>query len=309
MVHTKNSTVQLLTIEVGEYLKKLDDVVGTYTKSEVAIVFDSENRWGIDFVSAMSKNNRNYVETCINHYKPFWENSINCDVIDSDCDFDKYKLVIAPMLYMIKPGIAEKIEKYVKNGGNIVFTYVSGWVDENDLCFLGGFPGGILKDVFGIWDEELDSLRPDDYNIVKAINNKQYKAIDYCELIHANTADVLATYTMDFYKNMPALTCNNYGKGKAYYIAFRDTGEFLTDTYNAIIDELGIKRNIKSLPYNVTAHTREDENNIYLFVENYNDESKNIVLDTKYTDVINQTEVSGEITLPQFGIKILKKSK
>lgn len=305
----ENTRVFRDVAQVGDYLKKLDDVVGTYTTSEVAIVFDSENRWGIDFVSAMSKNNRNYVETCINHYKPFWENAVNCDVIDSDCDFSKYKLVVAPMLYMIKPGVAEKIEKYVKDGGNIVFTYVSGWVDENDLCFLGGFPGGILKDVFGIWDEELDSLRPEDYNIVKSNDGKEYKAIDYCELIHANTANVLATYSMDFYKDMPALTCNSYGKGKAYYIAFRDTGDFLTDLYKKIINELDIKKNLVNTPYNVTAHTREDEHSIYMFIENYCDSSREITLDTEYEDMINGGKVSGTAKLPQYGIMILKKSK
>ena len=58
-----------------------------------------------------------------------------------DADFSKYKLVIAPMLYMVKPGVAERINDFVRNGGNFVTTYFSGIVNENDLCFLGGFPG------------------------------------------------------------------------------------------------------------------------------------------------------------------------
>ncbi len=31
-----------------------------------------------------------------------------------DCDFSKYKLLIAPMLYMVRPGVAERIEEFLK---------------------------------------------------------------------------------------------------------------------------------------------------------------------------------------------------
>ena len=41
-------------------------------------------------------------------------------------------------------------------------TYASGYVDENQLCYLGGFPGGVLKDVYGIISEEIDTLYPSD---------------------------------------------------------------------------------------------------------------------------------------------------
>ncbi|MGM8317348.1 beta-galactosidase trimerization domain-containing protein, partial [Clostridium perfringens] len=87
------------------------------------------------------------------------------DVINMDCDFSKYKVVVAPMLYMVRPGVGERLEEFVKNGGTLVTTYWSGIVDENDLCFLGGFPGP-LKKVTGIWAEELDALYDEDVNYV-----------------------------------------------------------------------------------------------------------------------------------------------
>jgi beta-galactosidase len=57
------------------------------------------------------------------------------------------------MLYMLKEGTAERIEQFVQNGGTFVATYWSGIVNENDLVFLGGFPGGLRK-TLGIWSEE-----------------------------------------------------------------------------------------------------------------------------------------------------------
>ena len=37
------------------------------------------------------------------------------------------------------------MKQFVEQGGTLVTTYVTGYVDETDLCFLGGFPGNDLK--------------------------------------------------------------------------------------------------------------------------------------------------------------------
>lgn len=306
----ENTRVFKEVSHVGGILKQLDEVVGTYTPTETAVIFDWENRWAIDDMLALSESTRKPDETVKSHYFPFWEDGINVDVIDSTYSFDGYKLIVAPMLYMIKPGVAEKIERFVKDGGTIVFTYVSGWVDDNDLCFLGGFPGGVLKDVFGIWSEETDTLYPHDSNVVTDKNGNSYKAVDYCEVIHPSTAETLAKFEEDYYAGMPALTCNSYGKGKAYYIAFRDTGDFLKDFYRGIIKDLEIKRAIDTdLPHGVTAHTREDESKKYIFLENYNDYPEEIILDKEYEVLLTGKKISGKVKLDKFGSLILKDKK
>lgn len=58
---------------------------------------------------------------------------------------------------MIKPGVAEKIKEFTRNGGIFITTYFSRIVNENDLCFMGGFPGP-LREILGIWAEEIECL-------------------------------------------------------------------------------------------------------------------------------------------------------
>ncbi len=296
--------------DLGETLEKLSDVAGTNATSEVAVIFEWENRWAINDMQGMSTEDKKYNQTCVDHYVPFWNRGINVDVISSEDDFSKYKLVIAPMLYMVKSGIPEKVEEFVKNGGNVVFTYASGWVDENDLCYLGGFPGGKLKDVCGIWAEEIDTLYPGESNAVETTDGKSYKAVDYCELIHANEAKVLATYKEDFYKGMPAATVNCYGKGKAYYVAFRDCGDFLEQFYGDIAEDLSLAREIANeLPEGVTVHTREDDKYVYAFIENYTTEAKTVNLLYSYEDVLTGTAISGEKEIKSYETLILKRNK
>lgn len=310
----ENTRVFRDVAEVGKVLEKLDKVVGTTVRPEVAIIYDWGNRWAMEDAQAIRRDKVNYQFTCEQHYKTFWQQGIPVDVINMDCDFSKYKLLIAPMLYMVRPGVAERIEEFVASGGTFVTTYWSGIVDENDLCFLGGFPGPLRK-VTGIWSEEIDALYDHDVNFVVPVSgnplnlNKEYKAIELCDLIHAETAEVLATYKCDFYEGRPALTVNKFGDGKAYYIAFRSDFDFLSDFYKQLIKDLNISKVLDTeLPEGVTAQKRSDGENDYIFIMNFSPEERKVILpDESFTDMLEGNKVEGEITLPGYGVRILER--
>ena len=310
----ENTRVFRDVAEVGKVLEKLDKVVGTTVRPEVAIIYDWENRWAMEDAQAIRRERVNYQFTCEQHYKTFWQEGIPVDVINMDCDFSKYKLLIAPMLYMVRPGVAERIEEFVASGGTFVTTYWSGIVDENDLCFLGGFPGPLRK-VTGIWSEEIDALYDHDVNFAVPVDGnelnlrKEYKAMELCDLIHAETAEVLATYKCDFYEGRPALTVNKFGDGKAYYIAFRSGLDFLSDFYKQLIKDLNISRVLDTeLPEGVTAQKRSDGENDYIFIMNFSPEEKKVKLpEGSFIDLLDGNKVEGEITLSGYGVRILER--
>ena len=313
-VGNENTRVFRDVADVGKILEKLDDVVGTTVRPEVAVIYDWENRWAIDDAQGPRREKKDYQLTCERHYKAFWKRGIPVDVINMDCDFSRYKLLIAPMLYMVRPGVAERMEKFVESGGTLIVTYWSGIVDENDLCFLGGFPGPLRK-VTGIRSEEIDALYDEDYNYAVFDKDnplkleKEYKTVELCDLIHAETAKVLATYKEDFYAGRPALTVNEFGKGKCYYIAFRSGDDFLSDFYGRLIEDLDIQRVLDiDLPEGVTVQKRSDGDNDFIFVMNFAGDQRTVDLgDEELTDMIDGGQVKGEITLPAYGLRILKR--
>jgi beta-galactosidase len=173
------------------------------------------------------------------------------------------------MLYMLRPGVAEAVNAFVERGGTLVATYASGYVDENDRTYLGGFPGP-LRGTLGVWAEEIDALYPDDRNAI-AWNGTEYEAFDLCELIHAEGAEVLGSYASDFYAGRPALTVNRRGEGKAYFIAARTGLDFLADFYRTVLDESGVERVLDAdLPTGVTAQVRTDGDTDHVFILNCN---------------------------------------
>lgn len=311
----ENTRVFRDVAQVGADLARLDGVIGSTVKPDVAIILDWENRWAIDGMAGLGvSERRGYVETCLAHYVPFWKRGVAVDVIPEWADFSSYKLLVAPMLYMLQPGVAERIEAFVAGGGTLVTTYWSGIVDENDLVFLGGWPGGGLRKVLGIWDEETDTLRPDERNQVAPVEGNPlglsgaYEARDYFALIHAEGAQVLATYGSDFYAGRPALTVNRYGQGQAYYMASRNDGRFLDDFYGRLAADLDLLRALPvDLPQGVSAQLREGDGKRYIFVMNFNPEPVSVALDGQsYQGLLSGQPVSGRLDLPGFGVEVLE---
>lgn len=295
---TEDTRVFKAVQSTGEFLKKIDEVCGTIVRSEVAIVYDPENYWALSDCQGYLQHNKGYFETLYSYHKYFWENAINCDVISPKDDMSRYKLVIAPMLYMTDEETIDNLSKYVENGGTLYATYIFGVVNGIDLCHLGGIPGGKLKEVFGLTVEETDTSYPDQHNEV-VYYGKRFKTKDFCDVLKYVLAMPLGHYANDYYAHTPAYTVNEYGKGKAYYQAFRSDDDFIKTAFNELIEALSIKRNAIT-PEGVTAHTRCDGEHEFLFIENYTDKVKEIPNP-------DPTSPDNKIYLPPRSVKVLKK--
>lgn len=295
--------------EVGARLQKLDCLPGTLTSSRVALFYDWQNRWAIDRTQGFQLSDKKVYATLAKHYFPLWKRGINTEIVGEDDDLSSYDLVLAPMLYMTSEKTIDKLARFVENGGTLCATYMLGMVNENDRAYLGGFPAGKLKEVFGIWNEEIDTLYPDECNHV-TFDGVTYKAVDYCELLLAKGAEALATFDEDFYAGMPALTGNAYGKGKAYYVAFRDGGDF-TDALTArLLAECGIASDFDGkLPYGVTAHSRTDGENLYVFLQNFSTHPQKTSTKYVWTCADTGKSVAGDLVLAPYETLILSRKR
>jgi len=309
----ENTRVFREVAEVGQDLETLDEVVGCPVPSDVALIYDWENRWAINDMQALGNSRKKYTETCQNHYRAFWKQNVPVDIIGMEDNFDQYKILIAPMLYMLLPDVAGRIDTFVANGGTFVATYWTGLVDENDLCFLGGFPGP-LREVLGIWAEEIDALCDNEVNHLLFSSEKpagmsdKYEARELCEIIHAETAQILAEYGDDFYAGSPALTANTYGKGQAYYIASRNEQAFLDDFYASIVRNVQPRRALEAtLPVGINAQRRCASDKDFVFLMNFTTESKTVPLGKlSGIDLLTGEELAEEVCLPKYGICVIE---
>jgi hypothetical protein len=239
------------------------------------------------------------------YYRPLAKLNISVDMVGVKDDLSEYKLVIAPLLYMCKEGFDEKLRTFVQDGGVFVTSYFSGIVDDNDLVVTGGYPGR-LRDILGIWVEESDAIPEGSHNSFYYIG-KKHRATIICDLLHLEKAQSISRYEADFYRGMPALTLNNFGKGKAYYVATHADELFYEDFLGGICEELDI-RTVQRTPVAIEATLRENENGEFLFILNHNDTPEMMSLDRGGTDLLTgKSYRDGEvITMQKKDVMILK---
>ncbi len=304
-----NTRVFRETSALGHELQKLgDQLLDSRIEASVAILFDWDNWWAIDKSSGPTVALK-YVEQIHKYYKALYNRNVQVDIVSVDSDLSGYKLVIAPVLYMVKPGLAAKLEQFTENGGTFVTTFFSGIVNENDLVTLGGYPGELRK-LLGIWVEEIDALLPSMRNsiVMKETIGElsgSYECGMLCDLLHTEGADVLAEYGTDFYKGMPVLTRHAFGQGEAWYIASDGEESFIAGLLQHLCQQQSIQP-VLDTPAGVEAGRRVKDGQAFLFLLNHNAEAATVDLGSLQTsNMLEDQPVGSSIEVPGNGTIIL----
>lgn len=294
--------------EVGEILKKIAPVSGTLVKARAALLFDWDNRWAIQDVRALSDATKNYEKTCMEIWKEFQRLGVEMDVIGSDEDLSDYDVVAAPMLYLLQPGTAENLKRFVRQGGQLLTTYFTGYVDENTLCYLGGFPGDGLFELFGVVSEEIDTLYPADRNGLLFEDGRRWDVYDYAEVLRVQDAKILAAYEDDYYQGSAGVTVkeweSDHGKtGRAYYVAARVSARDMRSLFEQMLLDAGIP--VKSLPEGVEYHIRQGDECNYAFYLNHSISEVNVE-QVHGKDLVTGNEIDGKLKLEGYQAAVIQ---
>ncbi len=297
--------------QLGRELEALGTrTLGGRVPARAAVLFDWENWWAIEYSSGPSVDLK-YLPQCQAYFRALHGLNVPTDVVSPDADLSGYDLVVAPVLYMVKPGIAEKLEEFTRRGGTFVTTFFSGITDENDLVYLGGYPGP-LRSLLGIWAEEIDALTPQQSNSVVFETpfgelSGAYPCRLLCDRIHAEGADVLATYGSDFYAGEPAVMVNHFGAGRAYYLATALDADALSALMQKICDDQGITPALPNVPPGVEVLPRVSPGGeTLMYLLNHTSHAVTVPLpEGEHGDLLTGETLFGQAALEAYGVAIL----
>ena len=202
-----------------------------YPKSDVAIVYDFDSK--ISMSLQRQSDVFDYEKECQKLYKQLYIRNLNCDIIPSDADFSKYKLLILPYFIIMSDDFKKKLKDFVSKGSKVLMTPRTAWKDtDNNLVFNKRLPVD-LDDLTGCVIEEHESLLSG--QSAKCLyGNEEGEGYVFEELLKVTTGKELISYVDNPFGKYSAAVVNDYGKGKAYYMGT----SFDEKTLNRLFDEI-----------------------------------------------------------------------
>lgn len=305
---TEHTRIFEQAAQVGSELAKISpDVVGSRLPAQVAMLIDWQNWWAIEYLPGPS-DRLHYWELLKTYYHALHSLNVAVDVVAPDSDLSGYQLVVAPLLHMLRPGVASNLEQFVNRGGTLLTTFYSGIVDQDDHAGLGGYPAELRK-LLGIHVEEFDPLTHAMTNAIVVREGPlqgNYPCTLWGELIHLEGAHALGTFADDYYANQPALTVHQFGQGHAYYIATQGNDELLARLAQYLCEVAHVVPVLNApAGVEVTKRVQADGREIY-FLLNHTQLPQTVQLPQgRFTSLLDQQQVEGHIQLKAVDAAIL----
>jgi len=259
----------------------------------VAILYSSDSYWGIEFMKFSDR--ENYRTILRQMYHTLYQANVGVDfVFPESTNFGDYKTIVVPPLYVASDALLNKLVEYVRNGGQLLMEFKSGFTNEYDTVRWVTMPGP-LREAAGFHYQEFSSLRQslalkDDPFHAGADN----KVSDWAEMLSLDSAQALAYYDHPFFGKFPAITRNRFGKGTLTY-----EGTVLSDTLQrkVVLDVLqlaGLKGPDQDLPASVrTKHGTNRSGKMIHYYLNYSGSLQTLNYPYgKGTDLLTQSAVS-----------------
>ncbi len=302
-----NNRVFMEISQIGEELKLLaPSLKDTKVVSEVCILYSHENDWSLQQPNQPNKyfSLREHVQLI---YNALHDRNIPVDFARPNEDISQYKIVFAPSLHVLSPAEADRLKLYVQNGGTLISTFNTSLVDQHHITPDTGFPGD-MTDLFGLEVMEFDPIPPGEENHLtfKGVfpTSHLHPARLWCDIIEPKDCQVLAVYSKGFYASRPAMTMNNFGLGKAIYLATMSHQHFYTDLVIWLRQMCNLHPLLK-VPENIEVCMRQKEGTRVYFLLNHQNSPVRIQFYKPMHDFLTGNTFSGNYDLPPHGVLVL----
>lgn len=281
----------------------LHELQSAMPKPKVAMIFSYEQKHAL----SIQPNNPdlNYQAHFQQIYNSFFRRQIPLDVIGVHQDLAAYKVVVAPLQYLMWPELAAKYRDYVSGGGNLILDMRAGVKHRNNINYSEGALPGLLADLLGISIHEYDPLLKEKVSITWSDTVGQGRLWADLIQIDADSCEALASYSSDFYAETPAVTVNNYDRGKAIYV-----GSELDDSlWGRLIDHLGRDQDLGALGEampGLELVERETSDKRFLFALNHEEDSKQLHINENWQPYFPEATTN---ELAPFGFNVYFRSK
>ncbi len=280
------------------------ELEGTTVEAKVAMIYDYESIWATRIQKSFASND--WLDQVKRFQNALLRAGIAIDMVRPGADLAKYRMVVAPQLYLLPDALARQLDAFVKGGGVLVTGLRTGVKDEFSRCHARTLPG-LLSEALGIRIEEYESIGgASSYAFTGAGPCAgAFTATGYADWITCTTAEPLGSYQAWHMTAYAAATRNQHGKGWGFYVGTNAAEPAFYD--KLIVAAASAAGVVPALapPPGVEAMVRGGGGRRLLFLLNHTEAP--VELDAPRGAVALIGEVAGgRVKLPPCGVAVLK---
>lgn len=272
--------------------------------ADVALCFDLNSSWAVTIQPGQPK--LSYMAEAMAWYGAAAATHAGIDVVNATEDLSRYKVVLAPLMYVLSNQQAEAIRRFVHGGGMFVSGIRLGVKDENSQIVRTPLPG-LLRDVMGatVLDYQPIYSEKQGVRFQGALGDAEAPCSLWADILNADHADVQATYTTGQYAGKAAITVNTFGSGKAVYLGAHLEPKEFARVLLTLLASNGIRGAVET-PAGVEVTRRRAAGGIITYLLNHTAASQTVSAPGK--DLLSGTSYSGRVPLDPYGVRILQSS-
>lgn len=254
---------------VAAELKRIGpELVDLKQDNKVGILFSADSANAISYMPF--SDHVDYSGVMGQMYKALYDLNVEPDYVQAgDPDLSRYKVLLVPPLYSASDQVLDTISEYVKNGGQVVMAFKSGFTDEHSTVRDVMAPGP-LRAACGFHYQEFtnlaepEPLTPDAYHVGDRNEGSVWQ-----EFLMPDTAKVVESF-QDKYWHFPAITQNSYGRGMLTYEATYVTDALQREIIREVLNRTGLAGADQDLPPTVKVrHGRNRQGKLLHYYFNF----------------------------------------
>lgn len=287
--------------QLGAELQLLAALRESHVQAEAAILLDYESWWALEHEGKPSRDVR-LLDGIRAAYEPLYRANIAVDFAHPAADMSRYKLVIAPHLFMLGDGVAANLQRYVADGGTLLMSFFSAIVDAQQAIWQDGYLGP-LREVLGLSIDEFAPYALGQANAVITDDEELFACQLWSDVLRLEGAEVIGYYRDDFFASTPALTRHRYGSGTSYYLGTALESSGMAWLLARLTTELGLVGS--PAPEGCESIVRNDGTRSWRFVFNHQASTAQLKLAANEHELLSGQQ-GGVLQLPQFAVAIVE---
>lgn len=295
--------------ETGKRLRALAPrLKGSTVEASIALLYDFPSRWMSETGVRWNGPSDLYMGRIKLLHDVVRRLGYGCDAVSLKQEWDRYRVLIVPMLPVIDDENARKLTRYVAEGGIVLWHPLSGTRDTEGQVYPNRSHPGILK-LAGVDVQEYITLAKDE-TVPFNWNGKSYQSALFCDTPVPAGADTQARFVGHWIAGTPAITRKQTGQGAFVYVMTFAEEAFYRDFLPDLFQKAGVSPVLETtIPEELEVAARRNQNGERLiFLINHNAHPAKIDLPRTFEDAEGHSALSGELVLKPHETRILAAS-